>query len=160
MSLAFFHSAITKVPSTSPPPLPVPLNVVNSQFLSLLVLLEHPPCPPAQHLSPTHCPSCHYFGVHLVLMTSWTHSVFSTPFLITKEGITGAALAGTSVCSTYMVIQAHENLTFMYKKLYNLGQKYYSLLPFCFLPSFLLDCFWSWSFRSQEVFWEQCTDLR
>lgn len=76
----FFHTTITKVPSTSPPPLPIPFNFINSQLLPLLVLLECPPCPPAQRLSPTHCPSWHCSGVHLVLFTSRAHSVSSTPF--------------------------------------------------------------------------------
>lgn len=65
-------------PPTSPPPLPIPFNFVNSQLLPLLILLEHPPCPPAPHLSPAHCPSCHYSRVHLVLITSWARSVSST----------------------------------------------------------------------------------
>lgn len=76
----FSHPTITKVASTSPPPLPIPFNFINSQLLPLLVLLECPPCPPAQHLSPTRCPSWHYSGVHLVFFTSRAHSVSSIPF--------------------------------------------------------------------------------
>lgn len=81
MSLGgFFPSSHLRSSLRQSSPQPIPFNFLNSQWLPLLVSLECPPCPPAQHLWPTQCPLCHSSGVYLVSVISWAHSVSSIPF--------------------------------------------------------------------------------